>query len=42
MHNEETFRLYLYAYPVTLFLSEASDYPHIVDNSQFSYRMQYL
>ena len=39
MHNEETFRLYLYAYPVTHFLSEVTDYSHIVGNSQIFDRM---
>ena len=29
------FRLYLYAYPVTLFLSKVSDYSNIVWDSQF-------
>ena len=32
----------LEAYPATVNLSEVSDYPHIVGNSQFFYRMQYL
>jgi len=34
--------MYLYAYPATVNLSEVSDYPHNVGNSQFFYRMQYL
>ena len=34
--------MHLYAYPATYFLSEVTDYPHIVGNSQFFYRMQYL
>ena len=34
--------MHLYAYPATVNLSEVSDYPHIVGNSQFFYRMQCL
>lgn len=41
MAQQDLFGL-LYAYPVIYFLSEVSDYPHIVGNSQFFYRMQYF
>ena len=34
--------MHLYAYPVTYFLSEVKDYPHIVGNSQIFDRMLYL
>lgn len=34
--------MHLYAYPVTYFLSEVTDYPHIVGNSQIFDRTQYL
>lgn len=34
--------MHLYAYPVTYFSSEVSDYPHIVGNSQIFDRTQYL
>ncbi len=34
--------MYLYAYPVTYFFSEVTDYPHIVGNSQIFDRTQYL
>ena len=34
--------LQLYAYPVTYFFSEVTDYPYIVGNSQIFDRMLYL